>query len=65
MTASPGSPDLAFVTAVTRQAGLDVPAERLPGLAAAAAPVHALLRGLAEVDLGEAAPASSFDPCWD
>lgn len=65
MTTSPGPPDLAFVRAATLQAGLDVPAERLPGLAAAAAPVHEVLRGLAEVDLGEAAPASSFDPSWD
>lgn len=38
---------------------------RRAGLAAAAAPVHAMLRGLAEVDLGETPPASSFDPSWD
>jgi hypothetical protein len=59
------SSSLAFVTAAARQARLDLPAERLAGLATAAAPVHELLRGLAEVDLGEAAPASSFDPSWE
>jgi hypothetical protein len=58
-------PGLAFVTAAAEQAGLDLPAERLAGLAAAAAPVHELLRNLAEVDLGEAAPASSFDASWE
>lgn len=55
----------AFVRAVADQALLGLPAERLSGLADAAAPVHALLRSLASVDLGEIAPATSFDPGWD
>lgn len=59
------SPDTAFVRAVTAQAQLNLPEERLPDLAAAAAPIHTRLRSLAAVDLGETAPASSFDAAWD
>lgn len=56
--------DTAFVKAATDQALLNLPPERLPALAAAAAPVHELLRSLATVDLGETAPATSFNASW-
>ncbi|PPB48755.1 hypothetical protein C4K88_13650 [Arthrobacter pityocampae] len=60
-----GHPLAAFVEAVTAQAGLVVPSDRVQGLAAAAAPVHASLRALAAVRLDDIAPATSFDPAWD
>lgn len=55
----------AFVRAATDHALLNLPIERLPGLTDAAASVHELLRSVAGVDLGETAPATSFDPSWD
>ena len=59
------TPDTAFVKAATDHALLNLPAERLPALAAAAAPVHELLKSLAAVDLGETAPATSFNASWE
>jgi hypothetical protein len=58
-------PDTAFVKAVADQALLNLPPERLPALASAAAPVHQLLKSLAAVDLGEIAPATSFNASWE
>lgn len=62
---SESTPDQAFVRAIALQARLDLPEERVADLAAAAAPIHARLRTLAAVDLGETAPALSFDASWD
>ena len=62
---SDSPPSTAFVEAVTEQALLKLSPERLTALAAAAAPTHAKLRTLAAVDLGETAPATSFDASWD
>ena len=62
---SDSPPSTAFVEAVTEQALLNLPPERLAALAAAAAPVHEQLRTLAAVDLGETAPATSFDASWE
>jgi hypothetical protein len=59
------TPDQTFVRAVARQARLDLPEERVPALAEAAAPIHARLRSLSAVDLGETGPALSFDASWD
>jgi hypothetical protein len=59
------TPDTAFVKAATDQALLNLPAGRLPALAAAAAPVHELLKSLTAVDLGETAPATSFNASWE
>lgn len=62
---SDSPPSTAFVEAVTEQALLTLSPERLTALATAAAPTHAKLRTLAAVDLGEIAPATSFDASWE
>jgi hypothetical protein len=50
---------------ITGTSRLTVAEDRLAALAARAAPVHALLSMLDGMELGETAPAMTFNPSWD